>query len=315
MMHDLVTLGEVLLRLSIPSPSRFETAHHLDVQIGGAEANVAAACARLGLRSAWISALPDNPWGERVRRELVAHGIDCAHVRMLPGARMGLYFLEYGVAPRPIHVLYDRRDSAFSRLTPDAVDWEPVRRARIVHVTGITPALGDNGRRLVERAVREATTLAFDINYRAALWSPAEARAYAESVLPTARYVFLGQAEAHTIFDLPGPAERTLERLARLAPKATITLLQGQDGSTVLDDGRLWQPSRRFAVQMVDPIGAGDAYVAGFLWATLRGCAPQEVVDTAAATAALKCSTWGDIALISARDVTEALAGGPDVRR
>ncbi len=314
-MHDLVSLGELLLRLSIPSPSRFETARALDVQIGGAEANVAAACARLGVRAAWISALPDNPWGERVRRELAGHGVDCAHVRMVSGARMGLYFLEYGVAPRPIHVLYDRRDSAFSRLTPGDVDWEPVRRARIAHVSGITPALGDNGRRLVERVLQEAPTVSFDLNYRAALWTPAEARAYAETVLPHARYVFLGQAEAQTIFDLPGPAERALETLARLAPKATITLLQGQDGSTMLDGGRLWRPSRRFAVQVVDPIGAGDAYVAGFLWATLRGVPPQEAVDTAAATAALKCSTWGDIALISARDVADALAGGPDVRR
>ena len=314
-MHDLVTVGEVLLRLSIPSPGRFETTRQLDVQIGGAEANVAAACARLGLRTAWISALPDGPWGERVRRELVGHGVDCAHVRMLAGARMGLYFLEYGVAPRPIHILYDRRDSAFSRLTVDAVDWETVRSARLAHVTGITPALGDNGRRLVERVLREATTVSFDINYRAALWSPAEARAFAETVLPQARYVFLGQAEAQTIFELAGPAEQVLEALARLAPKATITLLQGQEGSTMLDGGRLWRPSRRFPVQLVDPIGAGDAYVAGFLWAMFRGCEAQEMMDTGAAAAALKCSTWGDIALISARDVQDALAGGPDVRR
>ena len=281
-MHDLVSLGELLLRLSIPSPARFETARGLDVQIGGAEANVAAACARLGVRAAWISALPDNPWGERVRRELAGHGVDCAHVRMVPGARMGLYFLEYGVAPRPIQVLYDRRDSAFSRLTPEDVDWEPVRHARIAHVSGITPALGVNGRRLAERVLQEAPTVSFDVNYRAALWSPAEARAYAETVLPRARYVFLGQAEAQTIFDLPGPAERALETLARLAPKATITLLQGQDGSTMLDGGRLWRPSRRFAVQVVDPIGAGDAYVAGFLWATLRGAPPQEAAISSA---------------------------------
>jgi 2-dehydro-3-deoxygluconokinase len=313
--HDLVTLGEVLLRLSIPSPARFETARQLDVQIGGAEANVAAACARLGMRAAWISALPDGAWGERVRRELVGHGVDCAHVRMLPGARMGLYFLEYGVAPRPIRILYDRRDSAFSRLTPDAVDWATVRQARLAHVTGITPALGDNGRRLVERVLREAATVSFDINYRSALWSPAEARAFAETVLPQARYVFLGQAEAQTIFELTGPPEQVLEALARRAPKATITLLQGQEGSTMLDGGRLWRPSRRFAVQLVDPIGAGDAYVAGFLWAMFRGCEAQEMVDTGAATAALKCSTWGDIALIDARDVQDALAGGPDVRR
>src|SRR5438046_4390743 len=116
-MHDLVTLGEVLLRVAIPSPGRFETARHLDVQIGGAEANVAAACARLGLKVAWISALPANQWGERIRRDLVGHGVDCAHVRMTEHARVGLYFLEYGVPPRPVRVLYDRRDSAFARLT------------------------------------------------------------------------------------------------------------------------------------------------------------------------------------------------------
>ena len=116
-MHDLVTLGEVLLRLAIPSPTRFETARQLDLQLGGAEANVAAACARLGLRTAWISALPANPWGERIRRELTGHGIDCAYVRMTEGARVGVYFLEYGVPPRPVRVLYDRRDSAFARLT------------------------------------------------------------------------------------------------------------------------------------------------------------------------------------------------------
>ena len=314
-MHDLVTLGEVLLRLAIPSPARFETARALDVQIGGAEANVAAACARLGLRTAWISALPDNPWGERVRRELVGHGIDCAYVRMLPGTRLGLYLLEYGVAPRPVHVLYDRRDSAFSRLTPEAVDWAPIQRARLVHVSGITPALGVHARTLVERIFDQVAVVSFDINYRSALWTPAEARVFAESVLPRARYVFLGRTEAQTVFGLDGGAEDVLDALARRAPKATIALLQGGDGSTVLDGGRVWRPTVRHPVQVVDPIGAGDAYVAGYLWATLGGRAPQEAVNVAATVAALKCSTWGDVALISPRDVEDALAGGPDVRR
>ena len=314
-MHDLVGIGEVLLRLSIPSPARFETARQLDVQIGGAEANVVAACARLGLRAAWISALPDNPWGERIRRELAGHGVDCAHVRVIPDTRVGVYFLEYGVAPRPIRVLYDRRQSALAHLTPEVVDWDTVRGGRLVHLSGITPALGDGPRRIVERALREATAVSFDVNYRAALWAPDAARAFAEQAMPYARYVFLGQTEAETVFKLTGPAEATVEAISRLAPKATVTLLQGQEGSTVLDNGRIWHPSRRHAVQVVDPIGAGDAYVAGFLWATLQGRPLQDVVNAAAAVAALKCSTWGDIALVSARDVEDVLAGGPDVRR
>jgi 2-dehydro-3-deoxygluconokinase len=314
-MHDLVTLGEVLLRLAAPSPARFETVRQLDLQFGGAEANVAAACARLGLRTGWISALPANPWGERIRRELTGHGVDCGHVRMTEGTRVGVYFLEYGVAPRPVHVLYDRRDSAFARLTAAQVDWEPVRRARVVHLTGITPALGEAPRSLVERALAEATTVSFDINYRATLWSAAEARAFLEPVLARVRYLFIGQSEAQTLFGLAGPPEQTLDALARLAPKATISVQRGEEGSIVLDGGRLFRPTRRVAVQMVDPIGAGDAYAAGFLWATLSGRDLQEAIDAGTAVAAIKCSTWGDIALVSPRDVADVLAGGPDVRR
>src|SRR5262245_46112061 len=231
-MHDIVTLGEVLLRLAIPSPARFETARHFDLQVGGAEANVAAACARLGLTAAWISALPANPWGERIRRELAGHGVDCAYVRMTEGARVGVYFLEYGVPPRPVRVLYDRRDSAFARLTPAQVDWEPVRRARLVHLTGITPALGAAAPSLIERAVREASTVSFDVNYRATLWSPEEARAFIEPVFTRVRYLFIGQSEARTLFGLSGPPAQTLEALGRLAPKATISLQQGEEGST-----------------------------------------------------------------------------------
>src|SRR5260370_29986282 len=110
-MHDLVTLGEVLLRLAIPSPARVETARQLDVQIGGAEANVAAAVARLGLRVAWISALPDNAWGDRVRRELSGHGVDCSGVRSIHRARLGLYFLQYRAPPPPLPGLYRPRGS------------------------------------------------------------------------------------------------------------------------------------------------------------------------------------------------------------
>src|SRR5262245_62131614 len=313
-MHDLVGLGEVLLRLSIPSPARFETARQLDVQLGGAEANVMAAAARLGLRTAWISALPDNAWGLRVRRELGGHGVDCGHVVTKAGARMGVYFVEHGVPPRPTRILYDRRDSAFARLAPEDVDWEPVRRARLVHLTGISPALGASARAVVDRALAEASAVSFDVNYRATLWSPAEARAFLAGVLPAVRYLCLGQAAARTIFELEGPPAQIVESVAKMAPAATISLLRGEEGSLTLDGGRLFESGPRRAVTVVDPIGAGDAWVAGFLWATLTGRATQAAVDAGTAVAALKCSTWGDIALVGPADVEDFLAGGPDVR-
>jgi 2-dehydro-3-deoxygluconokinase len=313
--HDLVTLGEVLLRLSVPAPGRIETARQLDIQIGGAEGNVAAACARLGLRVAWISALPANAWGDRVRRELGSHGVDCSRVQILDGTRLGAYYIEYGAPPRPIRVLYDRRDSAFARLGPEEVDWEPVRRARLVHLTGITPALGQRPRALFMRALAEARCVSFDVNYRATLWSPAAARELLTDALPRVRYLFVGAEEARTIFGFDGPADRVLGALSGLAPDATITLMQGDEGSTVLDSGATARPSRRLPVQVIDPIGAGDAYVAGFLWALLRERPLQEAIDTAATVAALKCSIWGDIALIDPMDLEEVRAGTSRVRR
>jgi 2-dehydro-3-deoxygluconokinase len=228
---------------------------------------------------------------------------------------MGLYFLEYGVPPRPIRVLYDRRDSAFARLRVDEVDWEPVRRARLVHVSGVTAGLGESGRALVRRAMDEAAVLSFDLNYRSALWTAGEARRVIEPILPRARYLFMGQEEAAMVFGLTGEPQATLEALARWAPKATIALMRGADGSLVRDGDRFYAPARRPAVHVVDPIGAGDAYVGGFLWAMLRARALQEAVDTADMVASLKCSTWGDIATISLRDVEDGLAGGPGVRR
>src|SRR5262245_64024833 len=123
-----------MVRLAAPPPQRLEQATLLDVQVGGTEANVAAACARLGLRTALISALPaDHAWGDRIVREMTSHGVDCAGVIRRPGARMGVYFLEYGAAPRPVRILYDRGGSALSALVPDEVDWTLVRRSRMVH--------------------------------------------------------------------------------------------------------------------------------------------------------------------------------------
>jgi 2-dehydro-3-deoxygluconokinase len=305
----------MLLRLSVPCPGRFETTRALDVQFGGAEANVAATAARLGLRTAWISALPANAWGQRARRELESHGVDCAHVRMRPDTRLGAYFIEYGAPPRPTRILYDRRDSAFAALSPEDIDWEPVRRAGLVHLTGITPALGAGPRALLERALREAPVVSFDVNYRARLWKPDDAREVILGLLPRVRYLFAGADEARTIFGLGGPAEALLAGLGRLAPAATVILLQGEAGSAALEGTDVCRPTRSHSVQVVDPIGAGDAYVAGFLWSIRRNRSLQEAVDTGAAVAALKCSLWGDIAPINPEDVEDALGGSAGVRR
>jgi 2-dehydro-3-deoxygluconokinase len=187
--HDLVGLGEVMLRLAAPPPQRLDQVVSLDVQIGGSEANVMAAVSRMGLRTAFISALPsDHAWGDRTVRELSGHGVDCAGILRRPGSRMGLYFLEYGAPPRPVRVLYDRRDSAMSQLVPDEVDWSLIRGARMAHLSGITAALGENLRAVLRRASAEARAasvpVSFDVNYRSRLWSAKEAGDFLTEILP-----------------------------------------------------------------------------------------------------------------------------------
>jgi len=311
--HDLVGLGEVMLRLAAPPPQRLDQAVALDVQIGGSEANVMAAVARLGLRTGFISALPsEHVWGERTIRELTGHGVDCAGIVRRPGSRMGLYFLEYGAPPRPVRVLYDRRDSALSQLVADEIDWTIVREARMVHLSGITAALGENLRAVLRRACREAegagVPVSFDVNYRSRLWSAKEARDFLTELLPAVRYLFIGSDDAETVFDLSGPPDRVLEGLARVAPVATIALTLGEAGSAVRDGSRVLRPSRLYTVTTVDRVGAGDAFAAGFLWRVLQGQSTQEAVDAATALAALKCTIWGDIALVRRGELEELMA-------
>ena len=319
--YDLIGLGEVMLRLAARPPQRLEQASDLDVQIGGTEANVMAACARLGLRTAFISVLPaEHAWGDRTIRELTGHGVDCRGVLRRPGQRMGLYFLEYGMAPRPVRVLYDRRDSAFGRLLPDEVDWTLVRGARIVHLTGVTAALGDNVRDVVRRAIDEAGAAAvpvsFDVNYRSRLWSPKEAHDFLVEILPRLHYLFIGQDDAATVFDLDGAPERVLEALRRLAPSATIALTLGEAGSAVLTAEGIARPAKRYTVTVVDRVGAGDAFAAGYLWATLLGRGPQQAVDAATALAALKCTIWGDVPIVTRAELEELLAtDSTEIRR
>lgn len=319
--HDLVGLGEVMLRLAAPPPLRLDQALSLDVQIGGSEANVLAAVSRLGLRTGLITALPaEHAWGDRTVRELWGHGVDCAGVLRRPGSRMGLYFLEYGPPPRAVRVLYDRRESALSQLVPDEVDWGLVRDARMVHLSGITPALGENLRAVIRRACREAqeagVPISFDVNYRSRLWSAKEARDFLAEVLPAVRYLFVGSDDAATVFELAGAPEAVLNGLRKIAPAATIALTMGEAGSAALSGSVVHRPSRLYTVTTVDRVGAGDAFAAGFLWRVLTGRSVQEAIDAATALAALKCTIWGDIALVRAVEVEELLASAStEIRR
>jgi 2-dehydro-3-deoxygluconokinase len=319
-LFDVVAPGEVMLRLAARTPTRLEQARELDVSYGGTEANVLCALARLGHRTAWISALPANVWGERLARELRGHGVDVGHVRWREGGRIGTYFIEYGVAPRPIRVVYDRKDSAFASLDESEVDWSAVSRTRVVHVTGITAALGPRPRGLFERAMESARAsgalLSLDVNHRTALWTPEAARAYLEPILSRVGLLFVGIEDARRVFGLTGEPEAIAAGLRGLAPEAIVALTLGDQGSVVLTD-RPRRPTRLYTLDVVaDRVGAGDAFAAGFLHGWLQTGDAQRAQDLGTALAALKCTMWGDIAVVRPGELEELLAQpDPRIRR
>src|SRR5215211_4431458 len=141
-MPEVITFGEAMIRLSPPGFRRLEQASTLDVQVGGAELNTAVALARLGRPSAWVSRLTDNPLGRLIANHAREAGVSTEHVVWTRDDRVGLYFLEFGAAPRASSVLYDRKGAAIAAILPGMVDWRrALAGARWFHVTGITPAL------------------------------------------------------------------------------------------------------------------------------------------------------------------------------
>ena len=170
-MAQVVTLGEAMLRLSPPDFHRLEQANSFDVKVGGGELNVAVGVARLGIESAWVSKLPDNPLGKMVRNKAREQGVDTSGIVWSKSGRVGIYFLEFGASPRASSVLYDRAGSAVSTLAPGEVDWpKAFDGCKLFHVSGITPALSKSCAEATLEAIKAAKSagakVSFDVNYR-----------------------------------------------------------------------------------------------------------------------------------------------------
>lgn len=306
--YDLVAFGETMIRLSTPLGLRLEASATLDIGIGGAESNVAIALARLGRRVAWGSVLPRNPFGERIAAELRRHKVDDRQIAWVEHGRVGVYYLDSGAPPRPTHVIYDRGASAISLCDPDMIDTSLAARARILHLTGITPALSEScaevTRRFVETASAAGVPLSFDVNYRARLWSPQQAAATLEPICAVATVLFCGRNDARTLWGIDGSNDAVLAELSRRFGAATTVLTLGDEGALARTQSGeiLHEPAP--AVQVVDKVGAGDAFAAGFLHGYLDGDIPR-ALRLGVALAALKMTIHGDLALISARELED----------
>jgi 2-dehydro-3-deoxygluconokinase len=309
---DVVTLGEAMLRLSVPSGDRLEDADRLDLHVAGAEANTAIALAQLGRQVAWLSRLPDSPLGRRVGRELRAAGVDTSQVRWVSEARMGVYFVELAAPPRPVSVVYDRAGSAAAELSPEDLPPGLVDTAKVVHLTGITPALSDGCRRLAletaERARAAACRLTVDINYRAKLWSPEAANECLTTLAAGADIVVVTREDARDVFGFIGEP-------AAVAAQARKRLQVGTVVVTLGDQGCLWDSASgtgrvdALLTAIVDRLGAGDAFMAGVIDGVLDDDF-ERGLRTGTALASLALGSRGDHVLTTREEVNRLVEGG-----
>jgi len=318
MTAEVVGIGEAMIRLSVRPGERLETAERFDVHLGGAEANVLAALAQLGRKTAWISRLPDNPLGRRAAAELRRHGVDVDHVRWSTDDRMGLYFVEAGVAPRPTEVWYDRRDSAASVFELDEVPWEVVENARLVHLSGITPALSSSCRditlRAAEVATRSATMVSIDVNYRSRLWSANQAREVLSELCRYASLLICSAEDARDVFGVGGDGEEAAAGLADVLGVARVVVTAGATGASWYDRGRS-DTAAAFEATIIDRVGSGDAFAAGVVAGMLDDDL-EAGVRLGLAMAAIKLGLGGDQLVTTAAEVQRLIQGHPrSVRR
>ncbi|WP_369175480.1 sugar kinase [Streptomyces sp. R28] len=305
-----VCIGETMAALAPDPPSPLLNAAHLRLSVAGAESNVAMYLADHGIPAAWLSALGDDPLGRRVRATVAAAGVDVSHVRTDPHRPTGLLVKDPGAAGTRVH--YYRRGSAASALGPEVLDGQPARSASLLHLTGITPALSASCRQLVARALAaEPGTrpypVSFDVNHRAALWPDRSAPAVLRELADRADIVFVGLDEAQ---DLWGEELTPAGIRAQLPRPHIFVVKDGANAATAFtDEGVVTVPAPRTTV--VEAVGAGDAFAAGFLAGLLRGATTTRALRLGHITAASALQVTGDHGPLPGPQEIEALLALP----
>jgi 2-dehydro-3-deoxygluconokinase len=309
-----VTAGETMVLVVPPAPGRLRHAGAVQLSIGGAESNVAIGLSRLGVPASWVSALGEDELGELVLHRVRAEGVDTSAVRRVADRPTGLYLREEVAGA--LRVYYYRRGSAASTLAPGAFDPAVLDGAAFLHLTGITGALSPESAEFLTWAARTArqagVRVSYDVNYRSRLWEPAAARAASEAMLPLVDVLLVGDEEARALWGWDD--DTCLDRLADTGPAEVVLKLGARGCAAIVDGERLTSPG--FPARQVDPVGAGDAFAAGYLAAALEGQDPAGRLRTANAMGAFCVQNLGDYeGLPSRRELTAFLDQTVDLGR
>lgn len=325
MVKTIATLGELMMRLKPPGKLRLRQAHQFEICHGGAEANVASALAQFGMNARLISALPNTEIGTRAVMELRSSGVDTRFVSRIYG-RMGLYFMEEGADYRSGCVVYDRADTAFSRLSPNSIDWDAAfGDVDWFHISGITPAISASTRSIAEAAVSEAAKrgvhISIDLNYRERLWDyGVDPIDVLPGLVAQCHTLIAGRGDCPNCLGVDGDGENGSEEWAvSLAGKITdrfpnlhhfaLTIrsssaAEQHDWKGYIQGREAHAFSRSYSMKnVIDRVGTGDAFCAGLIHELVRGASLEQAVNFGAGATCLKHSIAGDFNAVTADEV------------
>ncbi len=332
-MKKVITMGEIMLRLSTPGYKRFVQSESFDVVYGGGEANVAVSLANYGLEPYFVSKLPLNPIGDSAVNSLRRFGVNTNYIAR-GGERVGIYYLETGASMRPSKVVYDRAHSSISEATIEDFDFDAIfEGAEWFHFSGITPALSKEAAVLTEKALIAAkkhnVTVSVDLNYRKKLWSEAEAKAVMTKLMAYVDVCIGNEEDAEKVLGFkPGETDVTTGALELDGYKSIFKQMQetfnfkyvvstlresysaSDNGwSALIYDGKSFYHSKKYDLRIVDRVGGGDSFAAGLIYGLISEKTFDQALEFAVAASALKHTISGDFNLVTVDEV-ETLVGG-----
>ncbi len=336
MKNKVVTFGEIMLRLSAPQHKRFIQADCFEVAFGGGEANVAVSLANYGMHSFFVSKLPLHEIGQSAVNHLRMFGVNTDFI-IRGGDRVGIYFLESGASQRPSKVIYDRVNSAVSTIKRKEIDWDIVFKGiSWFHWTGITPALGEEIRKVLLDACKAAkknkVIISCDLNFRKKLWTEKEAQ---ETMKPLMKYVnvcIANEEDAQKSLGLKinssniENAELNKESYYKVAHElkriynfdsVAITLRESYSASrngwsAILLDNKNCKNvyhSKRYDITIVDRVGGGDSFASGLIYGLINKKNTKEALEFAVAASCLKQTIPGDFNLVNIEEVEKLVNG------
>lgn len=310
-----VTLGETMALMASDKAGPLAHASTLSLGIGGSESNVAIGLQRLGVQAVWCGRIGADSLGRLVEREIRAEGVDVRAI-VDDDAPTGLMIKERRT-PSAQKVSYYRSGSAGSRIVPDDVDDELIAGAALLHLSGITPALSPQAASTFRSAVAAAKScgvpVSFDLNYRSKLWSAETAGSAYREIIPDVDIVLAGLEEAELAVGTVRYAEEAARRIAAMGPSQVVIKL-GADGALAFVDGKVFRQDA-LVIEALDTVGAGDAFVAGYLAEFVGGLEAEERLQTAVSTGAFVCLVPGDWEGLPRRDELQLLGNHEPVSR